>query len=184
MGLRGWGAGEANDAEDGFNGFNGCACLNGFDGGKGFEDGEDGNPRQAAMFPTGGPPALPHPRHTPCSPSETPLCKGNTMTPALWIAVAVIAVVTYLTRALPFLWRHAARPGPAPAWLDALGPAILAAMGVAILLPEGITATRTGTLTPFLVGLAATAGVMAWRRDAGLATLAGIAAYALTGLAV
>lgn len=55
-------------------------------------------------------------------------------------------------------------------------------MGVAILLPEGGRAVEAGTIGPFLAGLTATAAVMAWRRDAGLATLAGIAAYALAGL--
>lgn len=100
------------------------------------------------------------------------------MTTTLWIAVAVIAVVTYLTRAIPFLWRRGASPGPAPAWLDALGPAILAAMGTAILWPEGARAAAAGTLGPFIAGLAAAAGMMLWRRDAGLATLAGIVAYA------
>ncbi|MDO5605753.1 MAG: AzlD domain-containing protein [Paracoccus sp. (in: a-proteobacteria)] len=103
------------------------------------------------------------------------------MTTALWIAVAIITVVTYLTRALPFMWSRAARPGPTPSWLDALGPAILAAMGVSILLPEGERALQAGSLTQFLLGLAAAAAVMAWRRDAGLATLAGIASYALAG---
>ena len=104
------------------------------------------------------------------------------MTTALWICVAIIAVVTYLTRALPFLWRHAPKGGPAPAWLDALGPAILAAMGTAILWPEGAKAAASGTLTQFLTGLSAAAAVMIWRRDAGLATLAGIVGYALAGL--
>ncbi|WP_273503204.1 AzlD domain-containing protein [Paracoccus sphaerophysae] len=108
------------------------------------------------------------------------------MTPALWIAVGAIAVATYLTRALPFLLAERRRggdrkPGPAPAWLDALGPCILAAMGAAILWPEAGKAAASGNLAQFLSGLAAAAAIMLWRRDAGLATLAGIAGYALAG---
>lgn len=115
------------------------------------------------------------------------------LTPALWVAVLAIAVATYLTRALPFLL-HARRRrgqdaggqdagarGAAPAWLDALGPCILAAMGAAILWPEAGRAAAESRLGPFLAGLAAAAVVMLARRDAGLATLAGIAGYALGG---
>lgn len=106
------------------------------------------------------------------------------MTPVLWFTVGVIAIMTYLSRALPFMLyrreRRQARRQP-PAWLDSLGPCILAAMGAAILWPEAGKAAADGTLPQFLTGLGAAAAVMLTRRDAGLATLAGIIAFALVG---
>lgn len=109
------------------------------------------------------------------------------MTSMLWIAVAVIAVATYLSRALPFLLYkddQRSTQRQTPAWLDALGPCILAAMGAAILWPEAGKAASSGTLPQFLAGLAAAALVMLMRRDAGLATLAGIIGYALVGWSI
>lgn len=101
------------------------------------------------------------------------------MTPALWAACAVIGAVTYLTRALPLLMdrREGDAGRPPPPWLDALGPCILAAIAVAVLLPEAHAAATGGALRPFSVGSALAAAVMLWRRDAGLATLAGVAGY-------
>ena len=104
------------------------------------------------------------------------------MTAALWVAFVVIGAVTYLTRALPLLRlrRNEAPDGPAPAWLDALGPCILAAIAVAVLLPEARGALAQGSLRPFAFGSAAAAAAMLWRRDAGLATVAGVLAYWLS----
>lgn len=100
------------------------------------------------------------------------------MTTALWGAFVVIGAVTYLTRALPLLRdrRSGSADGPPPAWLDALGPCILAAIAVAVLLPEARAAVAGGSLRPFALGSAAAAAVMLWRRDAGLATVAGVLA--------
>jgi len=100
------------------------------------------------------------------------------MTPMLWLAMALIGVATLLARLLPLLWRNGAKDqARAPAWLDALGPCLLTAMGVAVLLPEGIEALTTGQLLAFLGGVAAAAAAMAWRRDPGLAALAGVAGW-------
>lgn len=101
------------------------------------------------------------------------------MSGVLWVAFAVIGAVTYLTRALPLLFdRRADRgDGPPPAWLDALGPCILAAIAVTVLLPEARAALADGAWRPFALGSAAAAAAMLWRRDAGLATLAGVAGY-------
>lgn len=96
---------------------------------------------------------------------------------ALWLAFAVIGALTYLTRALPLLSRRRGSGAPPPAWLDALGPCILAAIAVAVLLPEARAALAADSWRPFALGSAAAAAVMLWRRDAGLATLAGVAAY-------
>lgn len=104
------------------------------------------------------------------------------MTGALWAAFIVIGAVTYLTRALPLLRdrRSGAPDAPPPAWLDALGPCILAAIAVAVLLPEARAAIAGGSLRPFALGAFAAAAAMLWRRDAGLATVAGVLAYWLS----
>lgn len=104
------------------------------------------------------------------------------MTTALWAAFVVIGAVTYLTRALPLLRdrRSDAADAPPPAWLDALGPCILAASAVTVLLPEARGALAGGSLRPFALGALAAAAVMLWRRDAGLATVAGVLAYWLS----
>ena len=100
------------------------------------------------------------------------------MSAALWLAFIVIGALTYLTRALPLLSRRRGIGAPPPAWLDALGPCILAAIAVAVLLPEASAALAAGAWRPFALGsAAAAAAIMLWRRDAGLATLAGVAAY-------
>lgn len=100
--------------------------------------------------------------------------------PQLWGLILIIGAVTYLTRALPLLMRpRAGGDRTPPAWLDALGPCILAAIAVSVLLPEARAAIDTGAALPFALGSAAAAGTMLWRRDAGLATLAGMAGYAL-----
>ena len=101
------------------------------------------------------------------------------MSTELWIAFVVIGVLTYLTRALPLLLNRRSKgaDAPPPAWLDALGPCILAAIAVAVLLPEASAALAADAWRPFALGSVAAAAVMLWRRDAGLATLAGVAAY-------
>ena len=103
------------------------------------------------------------------------------MTPGLWVAFVVIGAVTYLTRALPLLRElSGTADAPPPAWLDALGPCILAAIAVAVLLPEARGAWAEGSLGPFALGSGAAAAMMLWRRDAGLATVAGVVAYWLS----
>ena len=100
------------------------------------------------------------------------------MTPVLWLAVALIGAATLLARLLPLLWRDAAKDqARSPAWLDALGPCLLTAMGVAVLLPEGIEAFTTGQPLAFLGGVTAAVAAMAWRRDPGLAAIAGVAGW-------
>ena len=100
------------------------------------------------------------------------------MTPVLWLAIALIGAATLIARLLPLLWPGQAEDqARSPAWLDALGPCLLTAMGVAVLLPEGIEALTTGQLLAFLGGVAAAAAAMAWRRDPGLAAIAGVAGW-------
>nr|WP_255440519.1 AzlD domain-containing protein [Paracoccus sp. MC1854] len=107
-----------------------------------------------------------------------PICAVVPVTAALWVAFVAIGAVTYLTRALPLLRDHPGKGArPPPAWMEALGPCILAAIAVAVLLPEARGALAQGSLRPFLLGAAAAGAAMRWRRDAGLATLAGVAAY-------
>lgn len=96
---------------------------------------------------------------------------------ALWGLMAVIGAVTYLTRVIPLLSRRRAGTAAPPPWLEALGPCILAAIAVSVLLPEARSALAAGTIRPFALGGAAAAAMMIWRRDAGLATVAGVAAY-------
>jgi len=102
---------------------------------------------------------------------------------SFWTAVAAMAGVTYLTRALPFLLSARSprlqRLAQGKA-LAVLGPALLAGIAAAVIVPDVIAAgTDAGRLAAYLAGLAATAGVARRWRNTGAAVLAGLAAYAL-----
>ena len=107
-----------------------------------------------------------------------------------WAAVIAMAVITYLTRALPFLVSARSRllrrlaEGSS---LAALGPALLAGIAAAVIVPDVMALQGLPQWLPYAGGLLATA--LAARRlgNAGVAVIAGVAAYgallALAGLA-
>lgn len=105
------------------------------------------------------------------------------MTAELWISVAIVALFTYLLRALPFFWmqrrlkRHSGTTSDSvPAWLIVLGPAMISAMFGVSLVPASNTAdawlaTIFGTVLTLCV----------WYRTKSLSwpVFAGVAMYAI-----
>lgn len=101
-----------------------------------------------------------------------------------WLAVIGMALITYLTRALPFAVKKAQpseRENSSPA-LAALGPSLLAAIAVVTVIPGLREAMHTGYAAQlsYLLGVAATLVALRLTRNAGLAVMAGVGAYALT----
>jgi len=97
-----------------------------------------------------------------------------------WGAVIAMAVITYLTRALPFLLSARSRllrrlaEGSS---LAALGPALLAGIAAAVIVPDVMALAGPAQWLPYAGGLAATA--LAARRlgNAGVAVITGVAVY-------
>jgi len=97
-----------------------------------------------------------------------------------WGAVIAMAVITYLTRALPFLLSARSRllrrlaEGSS---LAALGPALLAGIAAAVIVPDVVALQGMAQLLPYAGGLVATA--LAARRlgNAGVAVIAGVVVY-------
>ncbi|MBO1113369.1 AzlD domain-containing protein [Bordetella petrii] len=97
-----------------------------------------------------------------------------------WVAVIAMAVITYLTRALPFLLSARSRllrrmaEGSS---LAALGPALLAGIAAAVIVPDIMALRGLPQWLPYAGGLLATA--LAARRlgNAGVAVIAGVAVY-------
>ncbi|GEO79959.1 AzlD domain-containing protein [Pararhodospirillum oryzae] len=105
---------------------------------------------------------------------------------SLILAIVVIGLATYLTRVLPFLLgRHARHLS---AWMGpegpfaALGPSLIAALAALTWTPLGARALEGEAAAPLLTALAATVAMLAWRRDAGLAVVAGVVVYAVVAL--
>jgi len=101
---------------------------------------------------------------------------------AFWVAVAAMAAITYLTRALPFilsarsrLLERLSREGSA---LAVLGPALLAGIAAAVIVPDLLPA-GAGRPLPYLGGLAVTACAVRRWSNTGAAVLLGVAGYAL-----
>lgn len=99
-----------------------------------------------------------------------------------WLAIGVIGLATYAFRVLPLLSNGRSREAPVAGRnrLNALGPCLLTAMAVTVLLPGVGAAAAEGRLLCVIAGTLAVAVVMAFRRDPGLATLAGVAGWWLT----
>ncbi len=108
----------------------------------------------------------------------------NASGPGFWAAVAAMAVITYLTRALPFLLsersrllRRLAREGSA---LSALGPSLLAGIAAAVIVPDLLDAgAAMPGLGAYAGGLAATAVASRLMSNTGAAVLLGMAGYGL-----
>lgn len=93
-----------------------------------------------------------------------------------WAAVLAMAVITYLTRGLPFmlssrnrLLRKLSEEGSA---LSALGPALLAAIAAAVIVPDLWGGQRVAALLPYLAGLA-----VRLSGNSGVAVIAGLIVY-------
>ena len=100
----------------------------------------------------------------------------------LWIAVVIVAIATFLMRALPFVWMRRrldrqgdrASPDAVPMLLVVLGPAMISAMfGVSLAPP----ANSWGFWLTTLFGVLATLLVWLRTRSLGWPVFAGVAAY-------
>ena len=106
----------------------------------------------------------------------------NTDGLGFWGAVVAMAVITYLTRALPFmlsarsrLLRHLSREGSA---LAALGPSLLAGIAAAVIVPDLIEAgDQAARIGPYAGGLVMTAVAARLVSNTGVAVLLGMAGY-------
>ncbi|ONN53979.1 branched-chain amino acid ABC transporter [Acinetobacter genomosp. 33YU] len=107
------------------------------------------------------------------------------MDKSLWIAMALIAVGTFLMRALPLLWmsrRIADRHNEnmidnMPIWLSVMGPAMIAAMFGTSVIPA--TPSLMSWLATIL-GVSMTLLVWYWRRSLGIPVFAGVVVYGIT----
>ncbi len=108
----------------------------------------------------------------------------NTDGLGFWVAVFAMAVITYLTRALPFMlsernrWlRRLSQEGSA---LAALGPSLLAGIAAAVIVPDLISAgTNANQIAPYVGGLVVTAVAARSVKNTGVAVLLGMAGYGL-----
>ncbi|UTW00800.1 AzlD domain-containing protein [Marinomonas rhizomae] len=106
---------------------------------------------------------------------------------SMWLALASIAIGTYLIRLLPYVWmkRSLAKRqtedgvGSMPTWLTILGPTMIAAMFGTSLVP-----THSGSLSWFAtgVGILVTYGVWTRTRSMGLPILFGVVAFGMVTL--
>lgn len=109
------------------------------------------------------------------------------MDSSMWLALASIAIGTYLLRLVPYLWmkRSLAKRqtedgvGSMPTWLTILGPTMIAAMFGTSLVP-----THPDTLSWLAtgVGMLATFGVWTRTRSMGLPILCGVVAFGMVTL--
>lgn len=106
------------------------------------------------------------------------------MDKSLWIAMGIIAIGTFLMRALPLLWmsrritnsHNENMTENMPMWLSVMGPAMIAAMFGTSLIPSTQSlntwlATILGGLITFLVWY--------WRRSLGVPVFAGVMVYGI-----
>lgn len=102
----------------------------------------------------------------------------------LWAAILAIAVLTYLSRALPLAIRSLQSLGQDDGlgrFLQVLGSALLAALAAVTLVPGIVDAVVSAQTSIYLVSVVVTAlAALKWR-EAGLAMIAGIATF-LVGL--
>lgn len=102
----------------------------------------------------------------------------------IWLAIALMALLTYLSRSLPFLlsgrsqvFNRLAEPD---SLLASLGPCLLMAITGATILPILVFELQAGggQVVPTCAGLLTTVGVMWKWANVGLAVVAGMLAYA------
>ena len=103
-----------------------------------------------------------------------------------WLAILVMAVVTWLTRALPFLLM---RKSNAFGRLTSgrfviLGPALLVCMTVVVVYSDLRETSGLAPVLTYFCGLVAAGVCVKLTRNAGFAVLAGMAGYALAAFLV
>lgn len=97
-----------------------------------------------------------------------------------WGAVIAMAVITYLTRALPFLLSARSRllrrlaEGSSMA---ALGPALLAGIAAAVIVPDVVALKDLSQWLPYAGGMLTTALAARRLRNTGVAVIAGVVGY-------
>ncbi len=98
----------------------------------------------------------------------------------LWLAIAIIAALTYGSRALPFVWRNISilQPtSPLGRRLPVLGSVLLAALAAVTITPAFRNTIGGEQHWIFVFSMVVTlATVLRWR-EAGLAVLAGVLAF-------
>ncbi len=96
----------------------------------------------------------------------------------LWVAMAVIALVTALLRFLPF-WLFGGRA--TPKWLDKLGRVLpYAIMGMLVVYClKGVSAATLGGWLPALIAVAVVGGLYVWKRNTLVSIVAGTVCYML-----
>ncbi|WP_455809738.1 AzlD domain-containing protein [Pseudomonas koreensis] len=102
-----------------------------------------------------------------------------------WVAIIAMGLVTFVTRALPFLFKRNLVEGKSPnkkSPLNALGPSLLTAIAVVAIMPDLQHAAVEGAqqFMSYLVSLLATLAVLRFSKSAGLALIVGVACYALS----
>jgi branched-subunit amino acid transport protein len=108
----------------------------------------------------------------------------NTNGLEFWGAVIAMAVITYLTRALPFmlsersrLLRRLSREGSA---LSALGPSLLAGIAAAVIVPDLLgAADDAARIVSYVGGLAVTGVAARLVSNTGVAVLLGMGGYGI-----
>lgn len=103
------------------------------------------------------------------------------------LALIVIALATFLMRAIPVIWLQRRLRGQTderrvdsiPTWLSVLGPLMIAAMLGVSLVPEPVSLALSFAT---LVGALVTLLVWFWRKSLGWPVFAGVASYAVVML--
>jgi branched-subunit amino acid transport protein len=103
----------------------------------------------------------------------------NSVDYRFWLAVTAMALITWITRALPFFGgqRRLDALSRPESPLSMLGPSLLAAICVAVILPDLLRAAGNAVAAPYVLGLVATAVIANGVKNTGLAVLASIVAY-------
>ncbi|TKI02347.1 AzlD domain-containing protein [Martelella alba] len=101
-----------------------------------------------------------------------------------WLAVILMALITYLTRAVPFAIKKiktntGERENDSPV-LSALGPSLLAAITVVTVIPGLRDAAEAGfsSQLSYFVGAASTLLILKLSNNAGVAVISGVCVYA------
>ena len=98
----------------------------------------------------------------------------------VWISVAIIAVVTFATRAFTVFFNLERNFMPGPAWrhrLETLGPSLIVAMAVSLLIPSGQQALANGQGGIFALAFLGAGAAAAMRLNLGVVTLIGVISW-------
>ena len=100
--------------------------------------------------------------------------------PQIGLAVIVVAVITYICRAAPFVLLRRKQDAPLLTFLPRAMP--LGVMVVLIAYTVGEVGPAPSSWLPPLVGIGTTAGLHLWRGSMALSLVGGTAAYVAVGL--